>query len=81
MATRSLVPLSVGSSAYVRDFVEGYERRALRLLDRLRSLLVPSSGRVCHRDEFDVLVRFCVWPRLRHFMRTLPPGDVTTVLH
>ena len=46
----------------------------------LRSLLVPTAGRVCHRDEFDMLLRFCVWPRLRHFMRTLPPGDVTSVL-
>ena len=50
----------IGSPAYVRTFVEGYEVRALSLLSRLRSLLVPTAGRVCHRDEFDMLLRFCV---------------------
>ena len=50
----------IGSPAYVRTFVEGYEVRELSLLSRLRSLLVPTAGRVCHRDEFDMLLRFCV---------------------
>ena len=45
----------IGSPAYVRTFVEGYEARALSLLSRLRSLLIPTAGRVCHRDEFDML--------------------------
>jgi len=75
-------PIHRPSPAYVRTFVEGYEVRALSLLSRLRSFLVPTAGRVCHRDEFDMpsCASMCVWPRLRHFMRTLPPGDVTSVL-
>ena len=69
------VPL--GSDSYVDAFVQSYEDRATSLLSALRSLLVAPGAAVAAWDEYDALVRFCLWPRLRHFTRTLPPGMIS----
>ena len=65
----------IGTDAFVESFVASYESRALSLLTTLRRLLLGS--RRAAWDEFDLLVRFCLHPRLRHFTRTLPPGAIS----
>ena len=71
----------IGTQAYECSVVQASIARSLLLLDRLRFLLTSRQGTtVWAPDEFDLLVRFCVWSRPRHYMRTLPPGPVTTLL-
>ena len=70
----------VGTEAFTRGYVEDAARRASSLLSSLSRLLVQPGGRQQHPDEFGLLLRFCIHPRLRHFLRTLPPGQITQTL-
>ena len=36
---------------------------------------------LCAPDERDLLLRFCVWPRLRHLLRTVTPGLCFDTFH
>ena len=66
----------VGTDAFVRDSVSSASARATRLIPILDRLLLADSAEGCYApDERDTLLRFCVWPRLRHLVRTLPPGS------
>ena len=71
----------VGTPAFEQSVVQTSLDSTLRLLDRLRFILTSQQGTtVFAPDEFDTLVRFCIWSRPRHFMRTLPPGPITALL-
>jgi len=60
---------------YMRDAVSSASARATRLIPILDRLLLADGAEGCYApDERDTLLRFCVWPRLRHLVRTLPPG-------
>ena len=70
-----------GTDACVASSVRSSLDRASHLLRCLHRLLISRRGTtVDSPDEFDLLLRFCIWSRPRHFMRTLPPGPVTTLL-
>ena len=67
----------VGSEAFVESSVAKSAECALRLitiLDRLLLSTDPASSDCYAPDERDLLIRFCIWPRLRHLLRTVTPG-------
>ncbi len=67
----------IGTDAFVESTVAASADAALRLiaiLDRLLLCSDPASPNCFAPDERDLLIRFCVWPRLRHFLRTVRPG-------
>ena len=71
----------LGTDAFISASVSATLARSSALLDGLRLLLTSRQGTtVFAPDEFDLLLRFCVWSRPRHLMRTLPPGPVTDLL-
>ena len=55
--------------------------RSLSLLRSLSTLLllVPADGSASYPDEFDTLLRFCIWARPRHFCR-VPFCDLSLLL-
>ena len=67
----------VGSDSFVEATVAASADAALRLitiLDRLLLSTDPTSPDCFAPDERDLLIRFCVYPRLRHYLRTVHPG-------
>ena len=67
----------VGTDAFVEASVAKSAAAALRLIPILNRLLLnsdPSSSSCYAPDERDLLIRFCIWPRLRHLLRTVTPG-------
>ena len=71
----------VGSDDFIRDFVSAASARATRLIPILDRLLLSDGtghGRFAP-DERDALIRFCIWPRLRHLLRLLIPGTAADV--
>ncbi len=78
LATRCLA-LRSAPWPYIRTTVAAASARAARLIAILDRLLPSySTGRMAP-DERDTLLRFCVWPRLRHLLRTLPPGTADDI--
>ena len=76
----------IGTDTYAAAFVERYAARAERLIGILDHLLLcddrahcAAGARAYAPDERDLLLRFCVATRLRHFLRTIPPGVASDI--
>jgi len=65
----------VGTDAHVEQVIKTSAEKAAALIPILDRLLLSndSSGSYAP-DERDIHLRFCVWPRLRHLLRTVRPG-------
>ena len=64
----------VGTDAHVEQVIRASAKKAAALIPILDRLLLSKDAGSYAPDERDLLIRLCVWPRLRHLLRTVRPG-------
>ena len=64
----------VGTDAHVESAIQTSAKKAAALIPLLDRLLLSNDSGSYAPDERDLLIRFCIWPRLRHLLRTVRPG-------